>query len=151
MRKNPRSYRHLVKDMVIVLKAPLHPETKITFIHSLLWGWSEKNGKYAGLRCSMAALKHYRSKGIKDLRHDHAVPRNLIVKMLLNLKGRITPGRVRKILKKYCGAVIITKKDDIKLNKMGLRQKMPGDWNGRELLARYKAASIRISKRVLGC
>ncbi len=90
----------------------------------------------------------FKQRGTKNLRHDHMVPRNLLVKMCLEMKDASSSNTL-KLLKKFGGAVILTVDEDKKLNKLKLRQKMPKNWNGRDPYDRYKAARIKLSKNKL--
>ncbi len=147
--KYHRSETDLAQDMALVLTSKFKLKTKMGFINSILWGWSERFGKYKGLPCSEAAMKEFKQHGSKNLRHDHMVPRNLLVKMCLEMRN-VTSSKILNLLKKFGGAAILTADEDKKLNKLKLRQKMPKSWNHRDPYARYKAARIKLSKRSLG-
>ena len=51
---------------------------------------------------------------------------------------------VRDVLDRYGITVLITADEDERLNKAGLRNRMPTDWDGRDPLTRYKAVGIDV-------
>ncbi len=144
-----RSEKDLAKDLALVLTSDFKFKTKVNFINSILWGWSSRFGNYQGLSCSKAAQKEFKQHGTKNLRHDHMVPRNLLVKIFLEMND-VSSSKTLKLLKKFGGAVILTVDEDKTLNKLKLRQKMPKSWNRQDPYARYKASGIKLSKRKLG-
>lgn len=143
---NPRSEKSIAKDLVLVLSSRLTLESKKSFINSLLWTWTERFGKYKGCRCSVSAYRHYRRHKGKGLRHDHSIPRKLIVEYFLTQKSSLTPRKVLRFLRKYCEGIVLTKKEDAILSKAGLRQRMPKGWDWDHPHARYKAAKIKLAK-----
>jgi hypothetical protein len=78
------------------------------------------------------------------------VPRNLLVKMFMGLRRPLTASKALELLKKFGGAVVITKKEDDNLGKKGLKQKMPKGWKWKDPYARYKAVGIILAKDRLG-
>ena len=53
---------------------------------------------------------------------------------------------IKGILLDYSVITLITKSEDNKLNRVGLRSKMPQDWDGKNPLARYASVEIEILK-----
>ena len=143
-----RSEEIMAKDLSIILAHPdISLKMKKDVVNSVLWKWTERFGKYEGCRGSYAAHKHYRLHGYKDLRHDHAIPRNVLAKMFLEKQPPLSAAKALKLLRKFCDAVVITKKEDKSFGKIGLRQKMPKGWNWtKNPYARYKAVGIKVSK-----
>ena len=141
-----RSEKEFAKDLSLILAQPITLKTKINVINSVLWGWTERFGKYKGCRGSYAAHKHYNLHGYKGLRHDHAIPRNILVKMIVGKRTHLSANKMLKLLREFCVAVVITSKEDSQLSKAGLRQKMPKKWNLKDLYARYKSVGIKIAK-----
>ena len=92
------------------------------------------------LRRTKAAYKT----SLKNTIVEHAVPTQVIVNMLLKLK-KIENKKVKRILKKYWQVMLVTKKEHLKLNskKLNLTYKMPGNWNKKDLFARYRLAKIK--------
>jgi len=58
----------------------------------------------------------------EELRHEHCVPRKIILDKLNSLKSK-SADEIFKILDKFCHAVIVSKDEDKRLNKY--RSKMP--------------------------
>ncbi len=85
--------------------------------------------------------------GTGVLIYDHAVPLRYLQEQLLSLSS-VTVRSVRRVLDKYGIVVLITKDDDRRLSKAGLRSRMPEDWDGRDPLARYKAAGLELVPNV---
>lgn len=73
---------------------------------------------------------------------EHAVPRLEIYGALKN-KKRLTEKVISKILDRMLVRVAVTKEEDVKLNKLGLRQRMPENWEDNDILARHREANIK--------
>lgn len=142
-----RSEEIMAKDLSIILAHPgISLKMKKDVVDSVLWKWTERFGKYEGCQCSPAAYEHYRLHGDKGLRHDHAIPRNILTKMFLEKQPPLTAPEVLNLLREFCVAVVITKSEDDGLGKARLRQKMPKGWNWTDPYARYKVAGIKVVK-----
>jgi len=76
---------------------------------------------------------------------EHAVPQQLIVNMLMDMEP-LTKRRISNLLRKLFRVRTVTKEEHSRLNGMGLRSKMPDDWNGKDPWARYDAAGIECEK-----
>ena len=72
---------------------------------------------------------------------EHVVPQMEIVNMLMDM-APLTKGKVADLLTKYFRVLLVTKDEHIRLNASGLRSKMPPDWDGEDIWARYKAVGI---------
>ena len=108
--------------------------------------YSEFHHKHtaAALRViSEASTKHRYA--IRGLRHEHAVPRGMILDMMLNDPDCRcgSAGAVSRILSKYLHVIVVTKREDRKLSSKGLMSKMPDGWDGEDLFARYDVAKIK--------
>ena len=84
---------------------------------------------------------------IENTEVEHAVPAQVIVDMLMNLK-KFETNNVKKILKKYWRVILVTKSEHRKLNdkKLKIRSSMPKDWKKiykMDPMARYKLAKIK--------
>ncbi|MEP1202052.1 hypothetical protein [Tateyamaria sp.] len=75
------------------------------------------------------------------LAFEHSVPLKVIGSLLLEAE---TQEAMMRILERYVQIVWVTKDEDIRLNQMGLRSKMPADWD-RTTYARYVAAGIELN------
>ncbi|MCB9174015.1 MAG: hypothetical protein H6587_13155 [Flavobacteriales bacterium] len=130
-------------------------------INTLLWSVTTDsyNGKvddikYKKLYWTEKAIKK-RNKNIKDkvdinkgLRHEHLIPKNLIRNSIESLK-QPTPELILEVINNYEFAAIVTKEEDDKINKIGLRQKIPKGYtleNATEdlVLSRYIEAGIKL-------
>jgi hypothetical protein len=61
---------------------------------------------------------------------------------------RLTAKAVTNILKKWYpsrSVVLVTKDEDVRLVKAGLRAKMPDNWDKKDVFARYKVVGIIVS------
>jgi hypothetical protein len=82
-----------------------------------------------------------------NLRHEHAVPKKVIIDKILELP-EVDEKSVFKILDSWGHAVIVSKAEDKILNNHGLRSKMPDtiplDSKIDIVFARYRKAGIRV-------
>ena len=89
---------------------------------------------------------------IDGLVHEHAVPRNIIKKKIIDKLESIDSyddeciNNIFNIIRDLSKSVVVSKAEDEKLNKAGLRQKMPEKWDGKDWKARYKMKEIKIYK-----
>lgn len=72
---------------------------------------------------------------------EHAVPQQVIVNMLMDMEQPDT-GSVSALLRKLFRVRRVTKAEHDRLSELGLRSKMPDDWDGEDPWARYDAAGI---------
>lgn len=93
---------------------------------------------------SEAAMKCDRAQVVKE----HAVPQQVIVNMLENMPNP-TRRKVRNLLTKLWRVTLVTREEDERLRSLGLRFKMPDDWDGKDPWARYKAAGIKLTREAL--
>ena len=141
-----RTKDEICRDVAFVISCDsLHRGTKLAVVDQVLWVWTEFEGKYEGCEFwSEAALElGFKSAGLV---HEHLIPRKIVRKMLFDLSAP-TITEVRKILDAYCIGVVVTKEEDLRLNSIGLRSKMPEDWDGANLWARYREADIRVTRK----
>lgn len=142
--RNPRfrTKRQICEDVAHILNAPLAWGTQHAVIAEALWVWSEFDGKYAGCRRwseKAWAMRHV----VKELRHDHAVPKKLLIERLKRLTSTATVNDVEEVLQRYCIGVVITRDEDRLLNRIGLQSCLP-DGCDDDPLARYRAADIAL-------
>lgn len=137
-----RSKETICKDLAYVLSSEVSYGTKYAVVHEITWIWSEFNGKHQG-------CKYWSEKAInsgltnKELIHEHIVPRKVMISALMNMENP-TPDKIFNYLKKYCIGVVVTKEEDIRLNKAGLRSKMPNSWNEDDPWERYNLVGIKV-------
>jgi len=54
----------------------------------------------------------------------------------------VDKNKVKILLEKYFHVILVTKDEHRRLNASGLRSKMPEDWDGENIWARYEAVDI---------
>lgn len=117
--KSPRyrTKQQLADDVAAVLKSSLHYGTKFAVLKEVTWVWTESSGKFIGCPYwTDAAVRRFkRERSQNGLRHEHVVPKKVVIDMLLNLE-KPTPELVRAILDKYLIGVVVTKEEDVRLN-----------------------------------
>lgn len=100
-------------------------------------------------RHTIQALNQWEKNGERGsgLRHEHAVPKKLLLEHLLTL-STTSVSSVHEILTRFCFAVIVTKEEDELLSKKGFRSRMPSGWNFStqdcDPLARYAAIGLAV-------
>ncbi len=90
---------------------------------------------------SRDALSSIKKKSNISLIKDHIVPIKVIHGILQTDINR-SEENIERLLKKYYRIGVITKEEDHKLNNLQLKSKMPDDWDGNDVYARYKRADI---------
>jgi len=88
---------------------------------------------------SKAAL----NKPLKECRVEHAVPFTVIINHLMDMKN-LTAKAVTNVLKKWYSVMLVTYDEDVRLQKSGLRFKMPEKWDKKDIFARYKKVGIEL-------
>ncbi len=73
---------------------------------------------------------------------DHAVPLAVIVKWLFEPGVDLSRESIRNHLKRWYCLGLLTNDDDEGLNRLGLRSRMPANWDGNDLIARYRETGI---------
>ena len=73
---------------------------------------------------------------------DHAVPLAVIVQQLFTAGANLSRTGARRHLERWYCLGLLTNAEDAMLNRLGLRSRMPSDWNGEDLTARYREAGI---------
>lgn len=82
---------------------------------------------------------------LNKCRVEHAVPFTVIIDRLMKMKP-LTANGVTKLLKKWYVIRLVTQAEDVRLRESGLRFKMPDNWNGKDVFARYKAVGIKMAR-----
>ena len=80
-------------------------------------------------------------KDTRECEVEHVIPQMYIVNMLMDM-STINKDKIRNILEKYFHVLLVTKDEHRRLNASGLRSKMPDDWDGENIWARYDAVGI---------
>ncbi len=107
-----------------------------------LWEKKPKISKYESSTYKSAASVAA-TKGPRSLVYDHSIPFNYTLERLIGLPD-VNQQTVRACLSECLITCTITKEEDERLNRAGLRHKMPDDWDGVNPLARYQAVNIQI-------
>ena len=128
----------IAKDLEVILDAKISPKMKARVCNLVTWAWAELPGKKSKANYwSRRALEDQSKLGIK-LVFEHVVPRKIVIERLLGLESA-TKEEITKVLNKFCFGCVITKDEDIRLNRAGWREKMPPDWEKNDdVWARYK-------------
>jgi hypothetical protein len=81
----------------------------------------------------------------KDVVHEHVVPHSFIMNKLLSLE-ELTDENIMSVLQKFYIICKISKDEDKRLNRAGLRSQMPEDWDEKNdsVYARYEQVGILI-------
>ena len=138
-----RDKKTMASDAAFVLQSPLAYGTKVAVLTDIFWHWTEFTGKYHGCRYwSEAAHARRHRRDVKGLRHEHIVPKKVLLKMLFDLATPSTSA-VRAVLDRFCVGIVVIKAEDERLNQAGLRSRMPEDWDEQDPWARYRAVGIR--------
>lgn len=83
-----------------------------------------------------------------NLRAEHAVPINIIIKHCISLgeclneESDLLENAIEIHLKEHLQIAIVTKDEDKILRDHGLNSKMPDDWDGIDVWARYKKTGL---------
>lgn len=122
-----RTKEEIVRDVAFVLNAPLSYGTQWAVLSDVTWVWTEFHGKYKGCPSwtKMAIMQH-RANPKADFRHEHAVPKSVVMKMLFDLPAP-TPERVREICERFLLGVVVTREEDDVLN-MEYGRSMPAEF-----------------------
>jgi hypothetical protein len=149
-----RDKEALIKDLTHVLNAPLTHGTKYAVADDAAWKWTEFEGKYDGCiywsETARVQRSHLppREDLQKHFRHEHSVPKTVVIKMLLDLHSP-TEEQVKRICEKFLIGVVVTIKENDDLNRAH-RQKMPDEFFDptsemfHDPLLRYKVNEIRV-------
>jgi len=156
-----------IDRLLPIARDPRNPMARIArfLIDSLLWCWtadgvdSDGNAVRDGLKYDLRHQRHttqalelWEANGRRGsgLRHEHAVPKTVLLKHLLTLEDA-TPSLVGKTLERFCFAIIVSRSEDDLLNERGYRETMPPDWSFAaadcDPLARYVACDLGTSVR----
>jgi hypothetical protein len=73
---------------------------------------------------------------------DHAVPIGVLRRTMFEDEALRSPAAIGAFLGRYFRLGVLTSSEDQTLNRMGLRDTMPADWDRSSVFARYQAADI---------
>jgi len=98
--------------------------------------------KAAKFRSTAAAGLRF---GKREMVYDHAVPFRYLQNDLLALDP-VDPASLRQVLERFGVAALITTDEDSRLKALGFQHTMPQDWDGLDVLARYRAAGVELEE-----
>lgn len=142
----------IIKLLQIVVREIGYKNIPYIIMDRAIWAWTERFKKYdrqclpwsenaklllnnnIKLREKNKKLKKY-----KGLRHEHMVPRKVLIEKIRNLQNK-NEASIREILVKYSYAAIITKDEDDMLNNKKLNNAMPEGKD--DIWSRYDACGI---------
>jgi hypothetical protein len=145
--KSPRfrTKERLSQDIAAVLSSPdLSYGTKHVVLADAVWVWSEFYGKYAG--CPFWSVAAREANSIKELCHEHVVPKRYIIQRLLDLSPP-TPEDVHGVLSTYCIGAVVTRDEDRQITQAGFRSSMPDEWDTKDIWIRYRLAGIQMEEK----
>lgn len=117
-----RPKEEIAKDLAFILTAPVSYGTKFAVLKDAMWVWTEFDGKYEGCAywTALAMARYAVNRKRKEpryagLRHEHVVPKRVVMQMLESLDAP-TPEAVYAICEKFLLAVVVTVVEDAFLN-----------------------------------
>ena len=137
-----RTREQLTRDASLTLSSEMSVGSRYALLDNICWTWSEFDGKIDGCRWWSRDAVDVRA-DLKQLRHEHVVPRRVIIHRLLSLPVPDESG-VFATLNDWCFGVVVTKAEDATLNAAGLQSRMPEDWDHQDVWARYTAVGIEV-------
>lgn len=156
IRQSDRRFRtkdEIVADIAFMLTAPVAFGTRYAVLFQATWAWTEMDGKYEG--CPYwtdtafgwyCATRHAKSRR-RFLRHEHAVPKKVVIQMLTDLRSPSIE-EVRRICETFLKGVVVTKLEDDLLN-LQYKSTMPAEFYDpsspeyEDPWLRYKRAGIK--------
>lgn len=92
---------------------------------------------------STEAYEKMKNRLFSNLIADHMVPISVVNEKILKLDSYSIES-IKEIIQRYAGICVITKEENKTLgDKYKLNQRMPKDWDGINISARYKIAGIK--------
>lgn len=155
-RKHPRfrTKEEIVHDVSYILHAPVTAGTKIAVLTDVCWVWTEFDGKYRGCpHWSKKARVQFEANPKSKLKHEHAVPKRVVMDLLFKLSDP-TPATVMDLLSKLLIGVVVTPEEDRLLNRE-YSSKMPDEFydsahrDHHDPWLRYKKCGIEVERRDL--
>src|SRR5438067_1632121 len=146
--KRFRTRQQMAADISVALRSELTYGGKFDVLSAVMWAWTEYAGKYLGCRywTKLAIGTYQRDHNIRNLRHEHVVPKRCVMAMLFSLADA-TPDVVYALLSRYLIGVIVTREEDAIL-AVEHSQSMPDEFEScadvmaREPWLRYQRCNI---------
>ncbi len=151
-KKNPnyRTKEIMAKDLAVVLNADLSRGTKYAVCRQIASEWTELNGKYKGCRFwSSKAFELWEANPkAKCFRHEHAVPKKVVVELLLSF-DKPDAGFIYRVCEAFLIGVVVTLEEEKALNAR-FNSTMPSEFgetnnpSNLDPLLRYKQCGIEV-------
>lgn len=137
-----RTKAEMVRDVAYVLSSPLTIGTRFAVLKNVCWAWTEFDGKYRGCPYwSKAAIKRRRKDPKAKLKHEHAVPRKVVIDSLLKM-NQPTMEQVKDVLERLLIGVVVTPEEADLLDRK-FRDKMPEEFSKQQdAFLRYDLCGI---------
>ncbi len=142
----------MAEDIAVALASPMSTPGKRSVLQSVTWNWTGIDGKYEGCPFwTPRAITESETRGVRGLRHEHAVPRKVFYRLAFALE-RPTVESVLNLCERTLFGVVVTLEEDRVLSE-GLRQRMPPEFDDpsspdfRDPWLRYKHKRIQVVKR----
>ena len=156
--KEKRNYNQLVNDIIACLESDLTVNGKYDVIDEVIWKWTEMSGKIIGCKYwSVNALKELEANysnvvsGKVKLIHEHVVPRNYLIKRILNISSAISKEEAIIILNKFVLGCVITKDENRRLSTVA-QKTLPDQFVQKDSQfyldpwVRYRLGKINVNK-----
>lgn len=143
---NYRSKETMAHDLAVVLNADVSAGTKYGVCIQIAWEWTELSGKYKG--CVFWSKKAYElwqaNPGARQFRHEHAVPKKVVIDILLKLE-RPEEALLYQVCDAFLIGIVVTVEED-KLPNSRFQSTMPPEFGsaGLDPLLRYKQCGIEV-------
>lgn len=134
---------HLLRNM------PVNAATKFAVRTVLREAANKSNPEYKGnnnrknCRYVSAAAAPLINDPNADLISDHAIPISVLIEEVY-ARPELSIDDLVLLVSQYSIMVLLTAAEDDRIATAGLVKKMPADWDGQELLARYRSVGIGV-------
>lgn len=133
--------KHFVLRELLNLKKDLDGAMSHLDPYKIAKHWT--NGWY-----SMGCIERLKSGIDFKVIREHPVPVDVVINKLIDLKsnGHLTLEAATEIISKYVHICVVTRDEDKMLRDAHLNNRMPADWDGENIWARYEAVGIKWQK-----
>jgi hypothetical protein len=139
---NPKLLRDILDVVEGLMRGSLNSKGKYDHA-SLKLNCMFESGGVQSLRSEMG-----RRELLSVTRREHAVPLKVLLKQLYQLQA-LSPVSLKDFLDQNLISVLITRDEQrfLDTSKFKLREKMPAEWDGVNVFARFEIVGIHIAKR----
>jgi len=151
MRVEPVSNEQGILDLcevaaTILRQLPVNAASKFAVREVLRLASNKSRKHYRGnnnkLNASYASVCATKA-GPETLIADHAIPLSLMLEMVY-IGTEWSKELLAALVRKYSTIVLITRDEDAALLAAGLKKRMPADWDGEDVLARYHHVGLDV-------